>query len=279
MKALSPEQVNAWRRDGYLFPLPLLSEDERLACLEGLARFESWLGGPVNKTDELKWRTMPHLILPWVSRLAHDPRILDPIGDLLGPDILVFTSTFFIKDQNSETIADWHQDATYFGLEPKEQITVWIALTEASREAGCMDVIPGALTQLPHVAHVVENSVNRAGQRITVPLDENHAVPMPLKAGQFSMHHGLCPHRSGPNTLAHRRIGLGLNFVPASVKPAGTHRMAGMCVRGRDLGHLEPVSAPAEELSNEAIATHQMAVTRYRSSYVEQEALHQRLNA
>jgi non-haem Fe2+, alpha-ketoglutarate-dependent halogenase len=102
---------------------------------------------------------------------------------------------------------------------------------------------------------------------------------MPLKAGQFSMHHGLCPHRSGPNTLGYRRIGLGLNFVPASVKPAGTHRMAGMCVRGRDLGHLEPVSAPAEELSKDAIATHEMAVTRYRASYIEQEALHQRLIA
>jgi hypothetical protein len=280
MKALSEEQVNAWRRDGYLYPLPLLSDDELKDCRAGLARFEAWLGAPVNASKELKWRTMPHLILPWVSRLAHDPRILDCIEDLLGPDIMVFTSTFFIKDASTRTIADWHQDSTYYGLEPKEEVTVWVALTDASRDAGCMDVLPGALTQMPHAAHVVADSVNRAGQRITVPLDETRAVAMPLKAGQFSMHHGLCPHRSGPNTLSTRRIGLGLNFIPAGARPTGAHRTAGMLVRGSDrFGHFEPVSAPATELGEDAIAAHDLAVTRYRDTYHEQEALHERLSA
>lgn len=280
MKALSEEQVNAWRRDGYLYPLPLLSDDELKDCRAGLARFEAWLGAPVNASKELKWRTMPHLILPWVSRLAHDPRILDCIEDLLGPDIMVFTSTFFIKDASTRTIADWHQDSTYYGLEPKEEVTVWVALTDASRDAGCMDVLPGALTQMPHAAHVVADSVNRAGQRITVPLDENRAVAMPLKAGQFSMHHGLCPHRSGPNTLSTRRIGLGLNFIPAGARPTGAHRTADMLVRGSDrFGQFEPVSAPATELGEDAIAAHDLAVTRYRDTYHEQEALHERLSA
>lgn len=280
MKALSEEQLTAWRRDGYLCPLPLLNEDERQACLAGLARFEKWLGAPVNATKELKWRTMPHLTLPWVSRLAQDPRILDPVEDILGSDILVFTSTFFIKEANTPTIADWHQDSTYYGLSPKEEITVWVALTEASRDAGCMDVLPGHLDQYPHAAHVVENSVNRAGQRITTPLDENLAVAMPLQPGQFSMHHGMCPHRSGPNVTSNRRIGLGLNFVPASAKPIGKFRTAGMLVRGEDrFGHFEPVSPPASELSPEAIATHEMAVSLYRDTYYEQEALHAKMSA
>lgn len=280
MKALSEEQTTQWRQNGFLFPFPLLDEDERRECLAGLARFENWLGDPVNASKELKWRTMPHLILPWVSRLARDPRILDPVEDLLGPNILVFTSTFFIKEANTPTIADWHQDSTYYGVEPKEEVTVWVALTDASREAGCMDVLPGSLTQLPHAAHVVENSVNRAGQRITRTLDETQAVPMPLKAGQFSMHHGLCPHRSGPNITPHRRIGLGLNFIPASAKPVGAHRTAGMLVRGADTyGHFEPALPPAGELDADAIATHDIAVTRYRDTYFEQEALHESLIA
>ncbi len=280
MKALNQEQLTAWRRDGYLFPFPLLSEAERQDCLAGLARFEDWLGAPVNATKELKWRTMPHLILPWVTRLAQDPRILDPVEDILGPDILVFTSTFFIKEAKTPTIADWHQDSTYYGLEPKEEITVWVALSDAPIEAGCMDVLPGHLDQYPHAAHVVENSVNRAGQRITAPLDDSLAVAMPLKAGQFSMHHGMCPHRSGPNTSDFRRIGMGLNFVPASARPAGKFRTAGMLVRGEDrYGHFEPVNPPKSELDPEAIATHELAVSLYRETYFEQEALHEAMSA
>lgn len=282
MKALSEEQVATWKRDGFLYPFDFLLDDEREACLEGLARYERWLGAPVNATKELKFRTMPHIILPWVTKLATDPRILDKIEDLLGPDILVYTSTFFIKEPDTPTIAAWHQDSTYYGLEPAEEITVWVALSEANRAAGCMDVLPfdGNRRQMRHAAHVVENSVNRAGQVITEPLEESKAVSMELRAGQFSMHHGLTPHRSGPNTSGHRRIGLGLNFIPAHVRPTGAIKQAAMPVRGKDRhGHFHPVPPPQAELDDAAIAAHEDAVMRYRETYREQESLHARLSA
>ena len=47
----------------------------------------------------------------------------------------------FIKEPHSPTIAAWHQNSTYYGLEPKEEITVWIALTEADEDAGCMEAL------------------------------------------------------------------------------------------------------------------------------------------
>ncbi len=282
MKSLSEDQVTAWRRDGFLYPFPLLDEGERQECLKGLARFERWLGAPVNASKDLKWRTMPHIILPWVTRVARDPRILDPVEDLLGPDILIYTSTFFIKEPHTPMIAAWHQDSTYYGLEPVEEITVWVALTDADHAAGCMDVVSfdGAPRQMRHAAHVVENSVNRAGQKITEPLDESPLVSMELKAGQFSMHHGLCPHRSGPNTADHRRIGLGLNYIPAHVRPIGAFRTAAMLVRGEDRwGHFEPVTPPRAELDADEIAAHEKAVRQYRETYREQETLHARLSA
>lgn len=279
-KALSDTQIEAWHRDGFLFPFPLLSEAERADCLAGLARFEDWLGAKVNATKELKWRTMPHLTLPWVSNLCHDPRLLDVVEDLIGPDIMVFTSTFFIKEARTMTVADWHQDSTYYGIHPKDEVTVWVALSDAPVAAGCMDVLPmqGDLTtQLPHAAHVVENSVNRAGQRITVPLDEDRAQAMPLRAGEFSMHHGMTPHRSGPNTTDYRRIGLGLNFMPATARPIGQNRTCAMLVRGEDrTGAFERADAPVTELGDKEVAMHELAVTRYRDTYYEQEALHEK---
>jgi hypothetical protein len=282
MKALSEEQVARWRRDGFLSPFPLLDAEELQTCREGLQRFEDRLGGPVNGVPEMKWRTMPYLILPWAAKLARDPRILDVVEDLLGPDLLIYTSTFFIKEPHSPTIAAWHQDSTYYGLEPKEEITVWIALTDASQAAGCMEALSfrGEPRQLRHASRVVQNSVNRASQMIVEPLDDSRPVAMPLAAGSFSMHHGLCPHRSGPNNADHRRIGLGLNYIPTHVRPAGSVKPAAMLVRGTDrYGHFVRVQPAKVELDAESVAIHDRAVALYRDLYIEEESRHARLSA
>jgi non-heme Fe2+,alpha-ketoglutarate-dependent halogenase len=282
LNALNQAQIARWRHDGFLSPFPLLDDTELRVCRDGLDRFEKWLGAPVNASDELKWRTMPYLILPWAAKLAREPRILDVVEDLLGPDILIFTSTFFIKEPHSPTIAAWHQDSTYYGLEPKEQVTVWVALSDANEAAGCMDALSfsGNPRQLSHVSRVVKNSVNRASQVITESLDEGTPVAMPLTAGSFSMHHGLCPHRSGPNTANHRRIGLGLNFIPTSVRPVGPIKPAAMLVRGVDrYNHFEGVEPPQVELDAQSVATHDRATTLYRNCYLEEEARHAQLSA
>jgi non-heme Fe2+,alpha-ketoglutarate-dependent halogenase len=277
MKSLTEEQVAQFKRNGFLSPLPLLDEAERQACLQGLARYETWLGMAVNATQELQWRTMPYIIMPWAWRLATDARLLDKVEDLLGPDLLLYTGTFFIKEPHTPVIAAWHQDSTYHGYEPMEQINAWIALTDASAAAGCMEILPfdGAPRLMRHAAHVVENSVNRAGQRITEPFDESRAVAMPLKAGECSFHHGLCLHRSGPNTTHQRRIGLAFNYIPASVKPTGSFAMRMMLVRGEDRWkHFGTIERPTEELGAKELAEHEQAVTLYRETYREQEARH-----
>ena len=277
MKVLDHSQVTAWQRDGFLSPFPLMNADEVVACNEGVARFEKWLGGPINGDGAHKWRSMAYLVLPWVAQLAQDPRILNHVEDLLGPDLFIFTSTFFIKEARSPTIAAWHQDSTYYGLEPKEEACVWIALTEANEAAGCMEMLSfnGRPKQLRHASRVVENSVNRGSQIIVEPLDVANPVAVPLAAGAFSIHHGLCPHRSGPNTTDHRRIGLVMNFIPTHVRPSGTIRHAAMLVRGEDrFGHFELVEPPTAELDDAAVATHDRAMALYRDAYLEEEARH-----
>ena len=121
-------------------PFPALSATELAQCNEGLARFEHWLGTPVNQGD-FRWRSASYVFLPWVDALVRHPRILDAVEDLIGPDILVYTATWFIKEAHSPAFAAWHQDATYFGLMPNDQhVTAWVALSDASAKAGCMEV-------------------------------------------------------------------------------------------------------------------------------------------
>ena len=156
MKALSGEQVARWRRDGFLSPFPIFDAEELQTCRDGLQRFEDWLGGPVNSVAEMKWRTMPYLILPWAAKLARDPRILDAVEDLLGPDLLIYTSTFFIKEPHSPTIAAWHQelDLLWPGAEGGGHGLDRAQRSQRSRRLHGSAVVPGpAPAAAPRVAH------------------------------------------------------------------------------------------------------------------------------
>jgi hypothetical protein len=105
-------------------------------------------------------------------------------------------------------------------------------------------------------------------------------VAMPLEAGCFSMHHGLCPHRSGPNTSSHRRIGLGLNYIPTGTRPSGSIRQVALLVRGTDrCGHFEPVAWPKDELGENELKVHERAISLYRDAYLEEEARHAKRSA
>ena len=275
---LRQAEIARYRDDGYLFPLPALSTSELAACNEGLARFEHWLGQPVNQGD-FRWRSASYVFLPWVDALVRHPRILDAVEDLIGPDILVYTATWFIKEAHSPAFAAWHQDATYFGLVPNDQhVTAWIALSDASAEAGCMEVASsqGHPRQMHHAALRLANSINGAGQAIVEPFEQGGGTMMELPAGSFSLHHTLCRHRSAPNRANHRRVGLGISYIPAHCRLSGTVRMCGRLVRGENTGgHFDLIPALEGELHPAALERHELVYGRYRDNYAEQVAAHE----
>ena len=277
MKALTQQQVAAYRHDGFLFPIPALSQSEIDECLAGLERLETELGSAVADAD-VKWRSHAHTHSPWFNKLIRHPKILDAIEDVIGPNILVWTSTFFIKEPHSPTFAAWHQDGSYFGLNPHEQVCAWVALTDASREAGCMEHLSGrgAARQLHHAPLGLANSINRAGQTIMEEFDASSPVAMALPAGSCSLHPVLSVHRSAPNNASHRRVGIGLNYIPTHVRVDSPVRLCAMLVRGEDTyGHFDLVEPPAAERDPAALAVHQKVSDRYRENYKIQVERHE----
>ncbi|MEJ0018871.1 MAG: phytanoyl-CoA dioxygenase family protein [Acetobacteraceae bacterium] len=276
MKALTREQVESYRYNGFLYPIPALTPDEIATYLAGVERLEAELGCPIAAAD-VKWRSHAHFHSPWFADLIRHPRILDAVEDVIGPDILVWTSTFFIKEPHSATYAAWHQDSTYFGLQPKEQVCAWVALTDASREAGCMEQLSfhGAPRQYHHAALGLPNSINRAGQTIMEEFDQSGLTAMALPAGSFSLHHEMALHRSAPNNASHRRVGIGLNYIPAHVRLDSPVRCCAMLVRGEDrYGHFDLLDPPAAERDAAALAAHLLATERYRANYQVQVPRH-----
>jgi hypothetical protein len=275
---VTPADVERYGRDGFLSPVAALTPAQASEYREKLEAFERSVGGPLtsDRTDG-RYRSRTHVLLAWVHGLVRHPAILDAVEALIGPDILVYTSTWFIKEPGSPAIAAWHQDATYFGLRPYVHVTAWLALTDATAGNGCMEFLPGSHLrgQLPHRAGVVASSVNRAGQAVTVDVDDAPAVHAPLRAGEFSLHHTLCLHRSQPNRSAGRRIGLAISYVPTSVRHLGVkHKTPAMLVRGVDrFGHFMLEPAPAGDLDAEARAAYERSYEGYRAAYAEQVTL------
>src|SRR5207237_8637836 len=258
-----------YRQEGYRFPFPARSASELAECNEWLARFEHWLGQPVNQGD-FRWRSASYVFLPWVDALVRHPRILDVVEDLIGPDILVYTATWFVKEAHSPTFAAWHQDATYFGLDPHQHVTAWVALSDAGAAAGCMEVVSsqGRPRQMQHAALRLENSINGAGQAIVEPFEEGGAAMMELPAGSCPLHHTLCRHRSAPNRADHRRVGLGISYIPAHCRLTGSVRMYARLVRGENTGgHFDSIPAPEGELDPAALERPERVYGRDRDYY------------
>ena len=272
--ALSSSGVERYARDGFFSPNRALTAAQAATCREQLAAFERAIGGPHTADQTARHRSRTHVLLTWVHALVTHPSILDAVESLIGPNILVYTSTWFIKEPESAAIAAWHQDATYFGLSPYLHVTAWLALSDATAENGCMEFLPGshARGQLPHTAGVVAQSVNRARQAVDEAVDDAPAVHAPLCAGEFSLHHTLLLHRSQPNRSAGRRIGLGISYIPTHVRhSSATVKAPAMLVRGVDaFGHFDLEPAPRRDLDNAAQAALARSYEGYRAAYAEQ---------
>jgi non-heme Fe2+,alpha-ketoglutarate-dependent halogenase len=275
-RVLTTEQVAGYRMNGFHFPISGIGVDKALKARAALERFEAETGGPLTAQDRSA-RYKLHVRTKWAHAIVSDPAILDAVEDVIGPDILVWTSTFFIKEPKTEAVTLWHQDATYFGLRPHDHITAWVALSEASAVSGCMTFIPegGKPRLFHHKANADPNSINGGGQTSVEPFDKESGVRGMLHAGDFSLHHTLCIHSSPPNKAEDRRIGYGISYIPTSVRHIGTTRQRAMLVRGEDrYGHFELEPAPGpDEAAN--LAEYAKSIKSYSMGYAEQIAWHE----
>ena len=229
-------------REGYLCPVPALSPAEAAAFRSKLEALEE--AEPERAPTILRHKG--HVALAWLSELVRHPRVLDPVAEILGPDLLCWTSNAFIKNVGDGTFVSWHQDATYWGLSSDEVVTAWIALSPSNPDNGCMRVVPGshAARQMPHKDTCNAQNLLTRGQEVSVEVDENEAVDLVLEPGQMSLHHVLIVHGSAPAARGDRRIGIAVRYVPTSIRQTSGLRDTATLVRGEDrYGHfdLEPI--------------------------------------
>jgi non-heme Fe2+,alpha-ketoglutarate-dependent halogenase len=253
-KMLSVDEVATYRDRGYHFPIEALSAGEVADFRRKLEDYEAGSGGPIKA--EMRHRS--HVLFTWIDEMVRHPKILDAMEDLLGPDILCWNTSFFIKEARDPGFVSWHQDATYWGLSSSDVATAWIAISPANKVSGCMKFIAGThQQQVKHEDTFDQNNLLTRGQEIAVNVDEAKAVYVELKPGQASLHHVLLFHGSEPNRSDDRRIGLAIRYIPTHLKQAVGSRDWATLVRGKDnYGHFLPSYVPKRDLEPEALAFH-----------------------
>lgn len=235
---LTKAQNERYWRDGYLFPVEVFPTGEAAALRGELEQFESeWLEADLPHPLLQYKRINSNCVLPMAAKMAMDPRVLDVVEGILGPDILIWSAEFFIKEANTTHIVGTHQDLTYWGMgETSDQVTAWIALSPATVQSGCMDFVAGSHRNpiLPHNDTFSENNLLSRGQEIAVEVREEDKTHIELQPGQMSLHHGLTIHGSGPNNSDDRRIGFAIRYLNPNARQLRARRDYAMLARGVD---------------------------------------------
>ena len=262
-KVLSDRALVQYETDGYFFPIDVLTHAEVTVTRAKLEAFEAHQGQPVNGAQ----RGKSHLLFTWVDELMRHEKILDAVEDLIGPDILCWSTVWWIKEAFSDTFVSWHQDVRYWGLDTSDLVTVWLALSPATVQSGCMRILPGSHKGevMPHSDEFKDDNLLTRGQEIAVPIDEAKTVAMELEPGQISLHNIRLAHASEPNRSADRRIGISMHYIPTSTRQLAADWDSASLVRGEDRYHHFAIAPrPQNDLDEEAVRFHERASNAFR---------------
>ena len=253
-KNLTDLQVSQFQETGFLPAFPVLSAGHALHLRANLESFEAENDGVL--TGSLRFKN--HLLFKWLSDLIRSPRILDVVEDIIGPDIMVWSTDWWIKEANSPQFVSWHQDSQYWGLDTDKLVTVWVALSPSTIESGCMRVLPGSHLG-PDLAHEEtyhnDNMLTR-GQSID-DINEDKAVNLVVDTGQAILFAFRIAHASYPNKTDDRRVGLAIRYIHPDTQQQYSDQDSAALVRGVDNHqHFELEPEPRYDFDPVAVAFH-----------------------
>lgn len=232
---LTPEQLEAYHRDGYVVVEDLLTPAE----VEGLReRVRDYTHGG-RPWDGIKVQIEPRVeqgelqvahpgdgIRKIDFLVQHDDRfrqlglhenIVGIVEQIVGPDIKMFRNSLLLKPPEVGSVKGMHQDSPYWPIEPMDLCSCWFTLDDATPENGTMAVIPGGHKRgsLPHV-HVTDDYV--VDERY---YDMADTVVTPIRAGGGLFFHSLLPHYTAPNRSTKWRRAIALSYMSAQSKYTG----------------------------------------------------------
>lgn len=213
MKYLTPEQFERFQHDGFLVIEDFLTPEEVEQTRAGITRvseqvanleqdtpgfnFERQNGASAFEDVAIRKGVLRKIQgavfhVKEVADVFTSNKMLDCMEDFMGPEVYYHSSKVMFKPPGG-VAKPWHQDAAYWREYASNQITVWIAIDDATQENGCVWAVPGShkLGLIPHVKKELQVEDSQ--------IDLKQAVPVPVPAGGLLIFHSLVLHMSEKN--------------------------------------------------------------------------------
>jgi ectoine hydroxylase-related dioxygenase (phytanoyl-CoA dioxygenase family) len=250
-----------YNENGFISPVRIISSEEAKRHRGILENTEKILGN-------MHYQSKIHTILKSAYELATHQNVLDIVEKAIGPNILLHNTTYIIKEPQSPAFVSWHQDLTYWGFSHDDQISVWLALSNADEISGAMYMLPKSHLEGKKEHKTIENENNVLFQNQYVQeFDESKKTLCSLKPGEASFHHGWTIHSSMPNKSNDRRIGFNIQYIAAHVRQMKNNTDTAVCVRGIDNYNNFGIDVPAvsDELNPATVTKQKELNKKYKS--------------
>lgn len=213
---LTDKQLSDYEELGFVDSIQILSEDEVRSYRADVERTCQALGDRITRLNAL------HLSFRWAWDLCTHPRVLDCMEQLLGPNILLKSTRLFYKHGRSSSYVGWHQDGITERVEDAHVPAIWLGLTAATVENGCLRVVPRShrLGLVPHTSFPDSDNLTTEGVTAQARIESPHDVVM--RAGEMSLHHPLVLHASNPNRSSGPRIGFTATYSTPALRSSRT---------------------------------------------------------
>jgi len=222
---LTKEQLAAYEESGFIRSIPILSAEEVHYYRAEVEKTRDAIGSRIARLDSL------HLFFQWAWDLSIHPRLLAALEQIIGPNIVLKSTRIIYKHGGSAAYVGWHQDGITERLEDPRAPAVWLTLTAATVENGCLRVVPrshalGLLahdsspdleplagTTSPPVKSWLHAHGDELSQRITsVSPDSDSGFDLVMRPGEMSIHHPVVLHGSNANRSNGPRIALSASY-------------------------------------------------------------------
>ena len=216
MQKLAQQKVNEFKSQGYLIFEDFVSSEVLSELKESLnsifdeidndssrlkQSYDNKHYGDISKEGR-KFLKNQSRYYPAIQRYLKSKPIKEIVTKLLDGDAFIFNEQFVIKEPNTPSSFNWHQDSGYINFDHKPYLTTWLALDDTHPLNGPLSIIP---TNIETTSEVFTHQWSDKSKDLFIQVDESKAKELYVSEGTLVVFSSLTPHASGANQSSKTR--------------------------------------------------------------------------
>ena len=216
MQKLTQQKVNEFKSQGYLIFEDFVSSEALSELKESLNSIFNAIDNDSNRLKQSydnkhygdiskegrKFLKNQSRYYPSIQRYLKSKSIKEIVTNLLDGDAFIFNDQFVIKEPNTPSSFNWHQDSGYVNFDHKPYLTTWLALDDTHPLNGPLSIIP---TNIETTSEVITHQWSDKSKDLFIQVDESKAKELYVSEGTLVVFSSLTPHASGANQSSKTR--------------------------------------------------------------------------